>query len=319
MTTAQKQELATKLQEYINVHAISQKIVSTRTGVRQEYITSILKGVFTYDAGKGNVGEIPQIHFSNLAELVDYKTGKQYWVNRPTEQLTQMIAILEEARLHAYTRLVVGCTGSGKSHAISLYAKKHPADVFHVKVGSEDTLNGLLEKVCAVLKVPPSKHKSAKIRDISLTLKALHSYGKKPQLIFDESEYFKVSALCSIKEFYDYLDKYCSIVLIGTSQLTNQIDKLRKKDAKGIPQLYRRIKFGIRHLPSIDKSYRLFLNEIQDKQLVNFLRNECENYGELHDVLVPCMREADRLDIPLSLTLVKKVLNLNQVDIFNAI
>ncbi|HCY83469.1 MAG TPA: hypothetical protein DHV22_18710, partial [Xanthomarina gelatinilytica] len=189
MKIEQKQDIAKKLQEYIDTHAISQTIVSNRTGVRKEYLTSILKGVFTYDAGKGNIGDIPNKHFMKLAELVDYATTKVYWKNRPTPQLTQMIAILEEARENSYTRLIVGATGSGKSHAINLYAKKHPADVYHVKVGSEDTLNGLLEKVCNALKVPPTKHKSSKIRDISMALKMQYNYGNKPQLIFDESEY----------------------------------------------------------------------------------------------------------------------------------
>ncbi|AUS04517.1 AAA family ATPase [Pseudotamlana carrageenivorans] len=311
-----KQYIAQKLQEYIDLHGISQKMVSTRTGVRQEYVTAILKGVFTYDAGKGNTGNIPEHHFLKLADLIDYTMGKQYWINRNTPQLTQMIAVLSEAREHAYTRLIIGATGSGKSHAIDLYVKKHPADVFCVKVGSEDTLNILLDKVAKTLRVPIFKHKSMKIREISRALKALSMYNKKPQLIFDEAEYLKVSALCSIKEFYDYLDKYCSIVLIGTAQLTNQIDKLRKKDAKGIPQLYRRIKFGIRHLPNIDKSFKLFLNEIEDKDVVRFLRDQCDNYGELHDVLVPCLREADRLEVPLSLPLVERVLNIKQVELF---
>ncbi|WP_157448709.1 hypothetical protein, partial [Bizionia sp. APA-3] len=84
MTESHKNNIAQKLQEYINVHAISQTIVSNRTGVRKEYITSILKGVFTYDAGKGNVGDIPDRHFMKLAELVDYSTQKKYWINRPT-------------------------------------------------------------------------------------------------------------------------------------------------------------------------------------------------------------------------------------------
>ena len=318
MKQEHKINIANKLQDYINLHGIPQSTVSDRTGVRKEYITTILKSVFTYDAGKGKTGDIPDKHFMRLAELLDYSLVKKYWKLRATPQFTQMISILEEAREHAYTRLIIGETGSGKSEAIAAFAKKHPADVFHVKVGSEDTLNGLLEKVCNALKVPPSKQKSAKIRDISMSLKMLHSYGKKPQLIFDESEYLKVSALCSIKEFYDYLDKYCSIVMIGTAQLTRQIDKLRYKDAKGIPQLYRRIKFGRRYLPAIDKTYGLFLNEIKDRELLKFLRSECENYGELHDVLVPCLREADRLDQPLTLSLVRKVLNINEVEIFKA-
>jgi len=155
-----KQIIANKIEDYKNEHNITQKIISNKTGVPQEYVSSILKGVFTYNAGNDKVGNIPTDHFLKLAELVDYHIEKQYWINRATPQLTQMIAILEEARNNAYTRLIIGATGSGKSHAISLYAKKHPASVFVVKVGSEDTLNILLDKVAAVLRVPVRKHKS---------------------------------------------------------------------------------------------------------------------------------------------------------------
>ncbi|WP_197503548.1 hypothetical protein, partial [Bizionia sp. APA-3] len=84
MTESHKNNIAQKLQDYINLHGISQTIVSNRTGVRKEYITSILKGVFTYDAGKNNIGNIPDRHFMKLAELLDYATTKKYWVNRPT-------------------------------------------------------------------------------------------------------------------------------------------------------------------------------------------------------------------------------------------
>lgn len=312
MDLTTKQTIASKVQDYMNLHEIPQKVVSDKTGVRPEYVSSILKSVFTYNAGNDKKGNIPTEHFLKLAELVDYHIKKQYWIDRPTSQLTQMIAVLQEAKEHAYTRLIIGETGCGKSHAITLYEKKNPDSVFKVTVGSEDTLNILLTKVCKVLKVPVRKHKSMKIRDIASSLKMASSYGKKPQIIFDEAEYMKVSALCSIKEFYDYLDKYCSIVLIGTDQLVTQIDKLRKKDAKGIPQLYRRVKFGIRYLPTIDKTFKLFLNEISDPLVKTFLQNHCDNYGELHDVLVPCLREADRLKRPLTMSLVETVLNMKQ-------
>lgn len=311
MKDQHKQNISKLLNEYIDKHEITQTIVSDRTDVRKEYITSILKGIFTYNAGGEKVGNIPDRHFFRLAELIDYPLEKKFWVNRPTTQLTQMLAILEEAKEHAYTRLVIGETGGGKTNTIELYKKKHPQDVFSIKVGSEDTLNILLDKVAKEVRCPLRKHKSQKIRDISQNLKFLHeTKGSKPQLIFDEAEYLKVSALCSIKEFYDHLDKYCSIILIGTDQLISQIDKLRKKDAKGIPQLYRRIKFGIRYLPKIDRTFKLFLKDIKDKEVTTFLKHECDNYGELHDVLVPCLREADRLDVPLTLGLVKKVLNI---------
>ena len=305
-----KQAISNGVQNYMDLHSINQITVARKANVPKEHLSSILKGVFTYSAGNDKVGDIPDKHFNNLAELIEFQIVKKLWRNRNTSQLTQMLAILEESKNEAFTRVIIGATGSGKSHIIDLYKRQNPADVFSVKVGHTDTLKDLLWKVAEALRVPKRTQKSQLIRDISLSLKALYHNGRKPQLIFDESEYMKTSALCSIKEFYDYLDKYCSIVLIGTDQLINEIDKLRRRDAKGIPQLYRRIKFGVRTLPQIDRRFEIFLKDIKDQNLRKFLQNKCENYGELHDVLVPCMIEAERLGDPLTLGLVKKVLNI---------
>ena len=134
--------------------------------------------------------------------------------------------------------------------------------------------------------------------------------GLMPMIIFDEAEYMKQPALCALKELYDNLNKKCALVLIGTDQLIKNIERMRKRNKDGIPQLYRRIKFGIRVLPSIDTSFKEFLNSIEDKELVKFLKSNCDNYGELHDALVPAMREADRIGEPLTEKLVRKVLNI---------
>jgi hypothetical protein len=40
------------------------------------------------------------------------------------------------------------------------------------------------------------------------------------------------------------------------------------------------------------------------------LQMECENYGELHDILVPAMRESERTGEPLVLDFVKKIFNI---------
>ncbi|OWP85470.1 hypothetical protein BWK60_13920 [Flavobacterium covae] len=85
---------------------------------------------------------------------------------------------------------------------------------------------------------------------------------------------------------------------------------MRKRKKEGMRQFYRRLKFRVRVLPSIDTSFKLFLNEIEDKDLITFLQRNCENYGELHDALVPAMREADRTGEPLTEDFVRKVLNI---------
>ena len=85
---------------------------------------------------------------------------------------------------------------------------------------------------------------------------------------------------------------------------------MRKRNKAGIPQLWRRLKFGIRMLPEIDRRFLLFLSDIEDKELKAFLQRNCENYGELNSVLLPALREADRTSQPLTLPFVRTVLNL---------
>ena len=123
----------------------------------------------------------------------------------------------------------------------------------------------------------------------------------------------KQPALCAMKELHDALKEYCSIIMAGTEQFLTNIETLRKKNKPGIPQFWRRIKFGIIHLPAIDRRFPDFLNGLE-KELKTFLQENCDNYGELHDVLVPAMREADRLGEPLTESLVRKILNMPKID-----
>ena len=53
-----------------------------------------------------------------------------------------------------------------------------------------------------------------------------------------------------------------------------------------------------------------FLDDITDREIVRFLTENCDNYGELHDVLVPAKREADITCEPLTVDFIKTVLNL---------
>jgi DNA transposition AAA+ family ATPase len=303
--------IAKATKAYIELHEMSNSNIARISTVPKEHLGNILKGEFTYSAGKDKVGEIPEKYFFMLAEMVDFELTKKLWTIRQTPQMTQTIEILEDARENAVTRVIIGETGCGKSQTLRLFKKHHPADVFSVIVGSEDTLTDLLYKVCTTLKVPVKGSKSSKIREIARALEALRLNGRKPVLVFDECEYMKPAALCSIKEFYDYLDKKCSITLIGTKQLEQNIERLRNRDAKGIPQLYRRIKYGFRTLRLIDRNFAEFLQDIKCKKLKTWLQHNCANYGELHDVLVPCMKEAERLEHPLDLQFVLMVLGLN--------
>lgn len=309
MNNSTKQQIASALNTYIDKYQLTQADIARKANVRQEYLVSILKNEFTYNAGKKQ-GLIPDKYFNQLAQLIGFSTKKVYWQNRPTPQLTTALAILDEAKQFGYTRLIIGETGCGKTQSIDLFTRANPKDTYVVTVGSSDNLSDLIDKIIDSLNITTGKTKSKKLRDIASKLRALRDEGLQPQIIFDESEYMKQPALCAMKELYDALNQLCSIVMMGTMQLVENLNRLRKRNKNGIPQFYRRVKFGIRILPRVDTSFKLFLNDIEDKELIRFLQKNCENYGELHDVLVPCLREADRLDTTINLGLVKQVLNL---------
>lgn len=311
MNTTQKKHIAKEAQSYINAKKMSATEFAQKVGISAAHLHHILRpgSDFTIPTGSGKSTVIAPKYFNKIADFIGISFEPSYWENIATPQLTSIVANLTDAREHGTTSIIIGETGSGKSHTIGLILRKHPADTFIVKVGSSDNLTDLIDKIIDELKIPAGKSKSKKLRDIAYKLKQMKEDGHNPQLILDEAEYMKQPALCSIKELHDYLHNYCSIVLVGTDQLINNIDKLRKKNKPGIPQFYRRIKFGIRELPAVDRSFRQFISE-EDKEVQKYLRTICDNYGELHDVLVPVRRESERLNEPVSVSLIKKVLNL---------
>lgn len=313
MEHSTKQEIVQTLIAYMNHHKMTQADVATKAGVRKEYLSIILQenSNFMYNAGAGKMGAIPFKHFLNLATLCGFHTEPVYWQVQPTDQMQATLRYLQDAKEHSQTIVMVGETGSGKTLITKLFASKNPIDTFIITAGHSDNLNDIINKMLEALSIAiPYTSKSAKITAIADRLKRLTYSNYKPMLIIDESEYLKQVALCAVKELHDYIHEFCSLVLVGTDQLITNIEKLRKKNKQGIPQFHRRIKFGLRVLPNIDRGFSQFLGEIEDKELIQFILRNCNNYGELHDLLVPVRREAERTKQPLTLNLVRSVLNL---------
>lgn len=317
MDQSTKIEIVQALTSYMAEHKMSQADVAAKTGVRKEYLSLILKpeSNFMYDAG-GTKGFIATKYFNALAQLCKYTTERSYWQPQPTAQSNAILAYLQTAKEHHSPLVMVGETGCGKSFTSNLFSTKNPMDVFIVIAGSSDTLTDLLDKIMIQLHITNGvRSKSAKIRSIAEKLRMLTFQNYSPMLIIDESEYLKQPALCALKEIFDYVKDYCSLVLVGTHQLTENIQKLTIRNHSGIPQFHGRLKMGLRMLPNIDRAFLLFVNDIEDKDLKKFLLRNCNNYRELHDIIVPMTREADRLNEPLSIGLVRRLLNLPSGDL----
>lgn len=313
MTNKQRERIILELEHWMDVNDFSANQFAEKSKIPSNYLSYMRKGQEYVPVGDKQV-PINDKYYRMVAETIGYSFGEPtIWKPQETPQLVQMLSTLEDAKEFGYTNIIIGSTGSGKTYAIDIFIKQAPKDNFKITVGSMDTIVDLLDKMCDALRIPTTHSKSRKINEIIRELKRLKLNGRNPVLIFDEAEYMKQATLCNVKELHDHLNKHCGIVLVGTDQLLTKIEKLKRKNSPGMPQFYRRVKYGIKVLKSIDTSFKEFLKDIPDKQLVRFIQRECENYGELHDVLVPAMREASRMDEPLTEALVRKVLNLPKV------
>lgn len=313
-----KNEIREALTAFLSEQNMSQNDLSRNTGVNASYVSAILAGK-QVSAGDKLV-EVSDKWFLKIADYIGYKIKKEYWKTQETDQTVRILATLSDAREYGYINAIIGETGCGKSYTARLFANKYKKDVFIVTIGNSDTIVDVLEKAIDTLNIPDtnrhekrigsgsSRSRSLKIQRIIRHLKQLKLNGLKPTIIFDESEYMVAPTICMMKEFYDALRGICAIVIIGTDQWLAKLERLCSVNKPGIPQFYSRIKFGIRMLNPIDRSFKLFLSDVRDKALRDFIKKNCKNYREVHDVLVPAMREADRTGEPLSIELVESVL-----------
>lgn len=313
MNLEQKLQIVEAAKKYADEHGLSQNDLAKKAEVSAKYVSDMFNGK-TYtvaNSATGKTVEIADKYYLKLAEYVGVSVKKEYWKTVVTPQMQRILLSLQVAKENGETNLIIGETGCGKSYVCDLFRRKYPADTYIVTVSQTDNITDLIEKLVSALKISiSSKTKSGKLNEIIRYLADKRSYGQEPMVIFDEAEYMKQPALCAMKSLYDNLHKVCSIVLVGTDQLLNHLEQMKRKNKDGIPQFYRRVKFGVRRLEPIDRRFPGFLDDIQDKEIRRFLMEQCDNYGELHDVLVPAKREADITGEPLTVEFIKTVLNI---------
>lgn len=313
MKNEQKLQIVEAAKRYADEHGLSQNDLAKKADVSAKYVSDMFNGkTFTVaNSATGKTVEIADKYYLKLAEYVGVSVKKEYWKTVVTPQMQRILVSLQVAKENGETNLIIGETGCGKSYVCDIFRRKYPADTYIVTVSQTDNITDLIEKIITALKINvEARTRTGRLNAAMRYLKEKRDNGMEPQIIFDESEYMKQAALCAMKSLYDNLHKVCSIVLVGTDQLLTNIETLKRRNKNGIPQFYRRVKFGVRRLEPIDRRFPGFLDDIGDRAIVSFLRENCDNYGELHDVLVPAKREADLTGEPLTVDFIKTVLNI---------
>lgn len=305
----QKQQVAKACNEYAAARGwVSGKStgagrIAQFTKVNVMYVSPIMRGDFTYrDSKTGGEKAIAERWFRQLADCIGLKPEKDYWPHVDTPQFKEIDLELREALMTSATRVLICESGAGKTYTVERFKKEFPSRVFVVTCHRFDSVNDLIDKMAeAVGRVVEGRSVSRRLTTLNVWLYTQGRYeGEKPMIIFDEAENLTLPTLQALKAMYDTIKWSCATVLIGTDQLIDTLERLKKKNKPGIPQFYRRFKAGIRYITPPDRSFDLFFTDRYPAGFKATLRTVCENYGELHDFLVPAMREADEIGVPLT-------------------
>ncbi|MGN7787386.1 AAA family ATPase [Niabella sp. 22666] len=225
------------------------------------------------------------------------------WRNMPTIQSKEIITELIDAKENCQARLLISETGLGKSHSVQLFNVTRPNHTYIITVGDSWKPVDLVDAMMTALGINQyMKHRerqlNRKIQKVAEKVKQLKASGAEPVFVIDEAENLRPAFLKMIKEIYDAIIKYCSLVLIGTPFIMESLLNTRSKNRMGAPQTYRRFKAGIRYISPINKArdftpffneYLSGCNDVQDLLLEN-----ADNYGELHDFLEPLLRRCKK-------------------------
>jgi DNA transposition AAA+ family ATPase len=233
------------------------------------------------------------------------------WQDVKTLQTKEILDELIEAKDHQAAKLIISDTGLGKTHTLKLFRHAKPDHTYVIVVGDSFKLADVLDELLMQMGLYKSAKRWAqeatiryKLSQIKMALRSMRIQNKKPIIIIDEAENLKPNALRMMKELYDAIIEYCSLVLIGTPQILDTIFNRRRRNRTGVPQLWRRFKAGTREVTPLDKVrdftpfFDMYIPDEEDVQ--DLLIELCENFGELHDYLDPVLRHCANNNKPLT-------------------
>lgn len=300
-------------QKWAASNKLSQAELAKRTGINAGYISNMIRNNFIVEVD-GKEVFIADKWFYQLADRTGYAVKKSYWSTVQTKEFEMIIHALTVAKNESKVTTIINDTGLGKTYTVDKFEMVNPLHTYRITVNSMHKLRDIINELANLLGTTIRHNSIDTFFTIIKRLRELKMMGHQPLVIIDEAENLKLPVIQMLKGLYDGIINYASIVMIGTSQLTDALQRLSHSNKNGAPQFSRRIKAGIIVIPAY-KDFKPFFEKfkIQDKGLRDLLTRLCGNYGELHDYLEPALREADETDQPLTEQFFRVMYNLPKI------
>lgn len=310
MNNEEKDQIISAVNVFMTENNLKPAEFARRAGVNESYFNYAYRGKYTYQNT-----EIKDSFFRKLASAAGLKASINAIKHINTSQYVEIISKIDEAHQNGYLNTIIGNTGCGKTYSVKRYVALHPLDAVVVTINSNDNSLSVLQEIADKMGITLPLHRSKRLRRLVKEIIKLTQEGRKPIIILDEAENTKLPGIKTYKALYDLLvePKYCGMVLVGTPELTDALNKAIARGVQGMQQFKRRIVAGLTTLPDVKKNdFNDFFeqNQITDVALQQLLKRQCDNYGVLHDYVERAIRIADEEDVPLTKELFCEIYNI---------
>ena len=202
------------------------------------------------------------------------------WQIAETTNYRRLTNILENARQLSMFVAVSHKAGSGKTATINEYCDtNHTQMVFKIQA-REWARREFLINLCKTLGIDKGRgYVSVDQLDDKVTNFFDERSALQPQLIIDEADKLKPSALRYLIPFYNRLEDKCSCVICGTDNLEKEIKKGVRSNAKGYDEIDDRFGRNFLHLVGAtanDVAKICSVNGITDPEVHRTIFRECK-------------------------------------------
>jgi len=264
-----------EVQEYVKGRintAGSQNEAARQMGLSSAHIINFREGAWD---------KISHRQFMSIAAMA----GIDSWRDCQTTNLAIASGILAQAQQYSRMLALSGYTGSGKTHALRLYARKTPK-AYYVLADSEMNKKRFLNAILQAIGVRPDDSGVNTGEMLDAITRKLNGEVS-PLLVIDDAGKLSDSLMRIIQVIYDRTESRAGIVLAGTEYLKESIDSKARRNKMGFRELKRRVAYWeeMAGLSMADVKAVCEANGVGDPGAISYFYNNVSDLGTLRNMI----------------------------------
>jgi len=240
-----------------------------------------ISGAHIINFRDGNWEKISSRQLHQVAALA----GIGNWQQSRTTNLNIALSLMSQAQEYSRLLALVGFTGSGKTHAMKLYARKTPR-AYYVLADSEMNKKRFLTAILRATGVRPDDAGVTTGDMLDAICRKLNG-EQTPLLMVDDAGKLSDSLLRIIQIIYDRTEGRCGIFMSGTEYLKESIDSKARRNKMGFRELKRRVAYWeeMNSITRADVRAICEANGVTDKTAWHYLYSNVSDYGTLKNMI----------------------------------